>query len=91
MAEGTRAAKSLEEIKQQQNQEAQKLRLEELMQQIGNLTPGLQAVVQNQELYRGETYVPGQNNQHQNHEVGGVHMRSVRLEFPRFDGEDLTG
>lgn len=91
MAEGTCAVKlseGLEEVKQKQ--EAQRLQLEELMQQLENLTVGLRAVVQTLDQNRGETPPPRQHHNNHNQEIEGVQMRSVRLDFPRFDREDPT-
>lgn len=88
MKDGTWAMKLAEGMEEvQKEQETQRLCMEELMQQLGHLTLGLQALVQTLDQNQGEQPTHGQHN---NHEVGGFQMRSVQLEFPRFDGEDPT-
>lgn len=52
---------------------------------------GLQAVVHHQDLDGGETSQQGAHLHNHNLEPGGIHLRLVRIDFPKFDGEDTMG
>lgn len=80
---------------QQKVQENQQQMLENLTKQLETLTMGLQAMVQGSGSGSGETSNPnpgGRQNPNPNSDPGGgVHLRSVKLDFPKFDGNDPSG
>ncbi|KAG2679678.1 hypothetical protein I3760_11G062100 [Carya illinoinensis] len=100
MAEGTRFAQLAEAVSMlkgetvhlREEQEHHKNMLEAVLQQLNNLATSYeQLAVQSTNQVRGEesSRVQGQFNQNPLFEGnGGIHARSFRLDFPKFDGTE---
>lgn len=73
-------------------QETQQKYLEELVSQVSNLSVKIQTLIEAKEL-EPEGRPPGHGNYNNNigNEYGGLNMRLVKLEFPRFEGADPAG
>lgn len=65
--------------------------MESLVTQLETLTVGLQTVLQNRDLGGGKPSPVGPRYHNHNTEHGEVHLKSIKLDFPKFDGEDPFG
>lgn len=62
--------------------------MESLVTQLETLTVGLQTVLQNRDLGGGKPSLVGPQFHNHNAEYGEVHLKSIKLDFPKFDAED---
>lgn len=99
MAEGTQQAQlakavsmlKAETVNLREEQSKQQSMLEVVLQQINNLAANYdQLAIQtnNQNSGEGSFYAKGQYNNPLFEGNGGIHARSLRLDFPKFNGAD---